>query len=143
MMKPPMPTFSPVWTRIRVERLTACAAGVGAAVGVGVAGGGVGVVPAGRTVVDAVKKLLAGLGSITEAWAEAVLLSGPATVGVTTKVTVALPGARVPRLQVMELVPLQLPWLGVTETKFTLAGKVSPIITFGALEGPLLDTVMV
>jgi hypothetical protein len=46
---------------------------------------------AGRTVVDAVKRLLAGLGSIAEAEAEAVLLSGPATVGVTTKVTVALP----------------------------------------------------
>ena len=44
MMNPPMPTLSPVWTRIRVERLMACAAEVGLAEGVGVAvPGGVGV----------------------------------------------------------------------------------------------------
>jgi hypothetical protein len=42
----------------------------------------------------------------------------------------------------MSLVPLQLPWLGVTETKFTLAGKVSPIVTFDAKKGPLLNTPM-
>ena len=51
IMNPPMPTFSPVCTRIRVDRLTACAAGValgvgvgaGVRVGVGVGAGGVGV----------------------------------------------------------------------------------------------------
>src|ERR1043165_8170790 len=42
-IKPPMPTLSPVWTRMRVERLSACVAGVGVAVGVGVGGGGVAV----------------------------------------------------------------------------------------------------
>src|SRR5205814_8946312 len=36
MINPPMPTLCPVWTRIRVERLSACAAGVGLGVGVGV-----------------------------------------------------------------------------------------------------------
>jgi hypothetical protein len=78
----------------------------GVSVGVGV---GVGV-PAGRTVVDAVAKLLIMLGSIAEAEAEAVSLTVPATVGVTTKVTVALPKiGRSPRLQKTMLVPLQLP----------------------------------
>lgn len=72
-------------------------------------GVGVGVV-AGRTVVDSVKKLLPGLGSIAEAKAEAVLLSVPATVGVTTRVTVALPEfGKSPRVQLIALVPLQLP----------------------------------
>ena len=37
MMNPPMPALSPRSTRIRVERLTACAADVGEGVGVGVA----------------------------------------------------------------------------------------------------------
>ena len=41
MMNPPIPALSPVCTRIRVERLSACAAGV--AVGVGVGEGGVAV----------------------------------------------------------------------------------------------------
>src|ERR1043166_4410165 len=40
MMNSPMPTFSPVWTFIRVERFSACATGVGVGDGVG---GGVGV----------------------------------------------------------------------------------------------------
>jgi hypothetical protein len=41
-----------------------------------------------------------------------------AAVGVTTKVTVALAlAARLPRLQVTVVVPLQLPWLGVAENK--------------------------
>ena len=58
IIKPPMPTRSAVWTRMRVERLTVCAAGVALGVGVGVwvgvavgvgsgvaVGGGVGVPP--------------------------------------------------------------------------------------------------
>ena len=84
---------------------------VAGGVGVGVVAGGVGVgVVAGSTVVDAVAELLAWKGSIAKDWAEAVLLSGPATVGVTTKITVALLKiGRSPRLQKTELVPLQLP----------------------------------
>jgi hypothetical protein len=114
----------------------AWAAGVGVVVGVGVAGGGVGVV-AGRTVVDAVKKLLAGLGSNAEAEAEALLLSGPTTVGVTTKVTEAKPEkSKSPRWQMMVLVPSQVPRLGVTETKFAPAGTLSFTVTFGAPPWP-------
>ena len=33
-MKPPIPTLSPVWTNMRVDRLTVCAAAVGDGVGV-------------------------------------------------------------------------------------------------------------
>lgn len=89
---------------MRVERLMVCAAGVGLEVGVGEAGVAVGVelgvgvdvgvgegVPEGETVVDAVAELLPGLGSVEPpANAEAVLLSGPASRGVTAKVTVAV-----------------------------------------------------
>ena len=39
MMKPPIPTPSPVWTSMRVDRLSVCAAGVGVEVGVGLAVG--------------------------------------------------------------------------------------------------------
>ena len=74
----------------------------------------------------------------------AVLLRTPNRLGVTTRVTVALPKAKSwPREQLTVLVPLQLPWLVVTETKFTLDGKVSVIVTFDARLGLLLDTVMV
>jgi hypothetical protein len=88
------------------------AVGVGTGgVGVGVVTGGVGVgVTTARTVVEAVKELFDWLLSITSPKTEAVSLSDPATVGVTTKVTVALfRNARVPRLQLTRLVPLQLP----------------------------------
>src|SRR4051812_30473980 len=40
MMKPPMPTLSPGWTRIRVEKLRGCAAGPGLGVPVGEGEGG-------------------------------------------------------------------------------------------------------
>jgi hypothetical protein len=93
--------------------------------------------------VDAVDELLNGSGS-PKYGAVAVLLSVPATVGATTNVTVALAKPwRAPRLQVTVLVPVQLPWLGVTETKLTPVGKVSVIVTI--FEGPelLLLTVMV
>jgi hypothetical protein len=40
------------------------------------------------------------------------------------------------------LVPVQLPWLGVTETNFTPAGNVSVIVTLNAPKKPLLRTVM-
>jgi hypothetical protein len=98
----------------------------------------------GMTVVDAVDELLDGLGS-SKYEEVAVLLSVPAAVGVTTKVTVALPPKpwRLPRMQKTVLVPVQVPWLGVTETKLTPAGKVS--VNGTLFEGPklLLVTVMV
>ena len=147
-MKPPIPTPSPVWTRIRVERLLACAGGIGVGLGVGVElgvgegveGVGVGVV-AGRTVVDALEELLPGLGSIALAEAPALVLSVPATIGVTTTITVAVPEPeKSPKLQKISLVPTQLPRLGVTETKFTPAGKCCDIVTFGAPPGPRTPT---
>jgi hypothetical protein len=74
----------------------------------------------------------------------AVLVFVPALVGVTTIVTVAeAPLARLPRLQVTMLVPLQLPWLGVADTKATPVGNVSVIVTPVAVAGPLLLTVIV
>jgi hypothetical protein len=87
---------------------------VGAIVAVAVAvavGVGVGVLT-GRTVVDAVAKLLPGKGSKKQhADTEAELPSGPASVGVTTKVTVTLLKAGMaPRSQSIPPVTLlQLP----------------------------------
>lgn len=125
--------------------MMACAAGVGLKVGVGVAvGGGVAVgVDAGLTVVSSVSELLEGLGS-SKSGTEAVFVSVPAAIGVTTRLTVALaPPAILPRLHTMVLVPVQLPWLGVTETKFTPAGKISVIVADIEVLGSRLDTVMV
>src|ERR1700675_2165531 len=51
-MKPPMPTLAPVWTSMRVDRFTVCAAGIGVGVGL-VDGVGVGVA-VGVTVGEAV-----------------------------------------------------------------------------------------
>ena len=90
---------------MRVERLRACAAGVGVGVGV----------TAGMTVVVAVDELLDGSIS-TDALTIAVLLKVAATVGLTTMMIVALPGIGRSKLQVIVLVPSQVPSLGVTET---------------------------
>jgi hypothetical protein len=96
------------------------------------------------TVVTAVTALLAVSRSVSFLVTLAVLLMVPATVGVTTIVTVALaPLARVPRVQVMVLVPLQLPWLADEETNVTPEGRVSVTATPVAVLGPLLVTVMV
>jgi len=75
----------------------------------------------------------------------AVLVIVPAVLGVTMIVMVALaPLASVPRLQVTVLPDrLQLPWLDVTETNVTLDGSVSLTLTFVAVPGPLLMTVIV
>ena len=95
------------------------------------------------TVVSSVSLLLPGVGS-SKSETEAVFESVPAAVGVTTRLTVALvPAAIVPRLQTMVLVPVQLPWLGVAETKFTPAGKISVIVAVIDKLGSTLDTVMV
>ena len=96
------------------------------------------------TVVTAVEVLLAVLESDSVADTVAVLLKLPAAVGVTTRVTVALALLLiVPRGQLTVLVPLQLPWPGVAETKLTPAGKVSVKLTPVAVEGPLLVMVRV
>jgi hypothetical protein len=113
-------------------------------VGVGVAGGGVGGgVGAALTVVSSVSVLFKGLRS-SKSGIEAVFESVPVVVGVTTKLTVALaPAAIRPRLQTTVLVPVQLPWLGVAETKVTPAGKISLIVAVVGTGKPTLDTVMV
>src|SRR5204863_380214 len=56
-MKPPMPTSAPVCTSIRVERLRACAAGVGLGIAVGV-----GVAPGVGVAVDVGVGVAAGVG---------------------------------------------------------------------------------
>jgi hypothetical protein len=59
-----------------------------------------------------------------------------AAVGMATTVTVTeAPGARVPRLQVIVVVPVQVPWLGVTETSVVF-GSGSLNVTFVAVPGP-------
>ena len=122
-----------------MERLTACAAGVGVAVGVGVTVG----VDAGITVVTSVSELLLGVGS-SKVGTEAVFESVPARVGVTTRLTVSLVPAMIrPRLHTMVLVPVQLPWVEVAETKFTPGGKTSVSEADIGLLGSRLDTVMV
>lgn len=118
--------------------------GVGVAVGGGV---GVGVVGGGEaaevTVVSSVSLLFKGVGS-SKSGTEAVFESVPAVVGVTTKLIVTLaPAAINPRSQTTVLVSVQLPWLGVAETKFTPAGKMSVIVAVIELLGSTLDTVMV
>ena len=63
------------------------------------------------------------------------LLSGPATIGVTTSVTVALlEGWSVPRKHSIVLVPLQVPWLG-SQRQNHACGKVSVIVTFSTGRG--------
>jgi hypothetical protein len=95
----------------------------------------------GVTLTAAVAVLLPGSGSVSLADAVAELVSGLVAKGstVTTMVMAALPPlAMGPRLQVMVLVPLHAPWLGVAETRVTFAGRVSITVTPVAFEGPLL-----
>ena len=61
-----------------------------------------------------------------------------------TTVTVALAlAARVPRLQVIVVVPLHEPWVGVEETKTRPLASVSVKVMPVLVAGPLLVTVMV
>lgn len=54
----------------------------------------------------------------------------PAVVGVTANLTVAEDGSGiVPRLQVIVVAPVQVPWLGCAETNFQPAGKFSVNVT--------------
>ena len=65
-------------------------------------------------------------------------------VGVTRRVIVAVAVlARLPSAQLRLLVPLQLPWLVLTELKVTPAGSVSVSVTALAGSGPLLRTLIV
>src|SRR5882762_4827851 len=96
------------------------------------------------TVVTCVAELSLRFGSSSFAATLAVLLMPPVCVGVTTSVTVAeLPFARDPSAQLIVLVPVQLLWLGVTETNVSPAGSVSLTLTPVAALGPLFVTVIV
>jgi len=98
------------------------------------------------TVVLAVALLFALLGSASLAVTLAVLVIVPPDVGaVTTIVTVALPAlAIVPRLHVtVPALWVQVPWVGVADTKPTPAGKVSVKLTPVATLGPALLTLTV
>ena len=96
----------------------------------------------GLTVVVAVAVLLTAVGSFVMAFAFAVLVSFPSTVGLTLIVTMTLsPLLIVHRLQVTPA--WQLPCVEVAETKSTLLGKVSVSFTSVAELGPLFFTVTV
>jgi hypothetical protein len=99
----------------------------------------------GRTVVATVDKSFPGLRS---AWLPVtlavLLLSAPREFGVTTIVTVPLAWfGRFPKLQMTVGAPLQLPWLGVADTKATPTGSESVTVTPVASFGPLSLTVRV
>lgn len=96
------------------------------------------------TVVEALAVLLAGLGSGSRALAFAVFVIVPAALGRTMIFTVeSFPAARLPRLHVTVAVPEQLPWLGATETRETVAGSLSVSVTPVAPERPMFLTVTV
>lgn len=95
------------------------------------------------TVVDAVAVLLELLLSDVALLTVIVLLIVPAVFALTSMLMVTLdPLARVPRLHVNVVVPLQLPTLGVAETKVTVSGNVSETVTLLAVPGPLFVTVI-
>jgi len=96
------------------------------------------------TVVDAVAELFPELGSAVEEDTDAVFASVPAALGRTTIVTVAVAAfASVPRAQVTVVVPEQLPWLELVETKLAPPGSMSVTLTPAAGFGPVLETVKV
>src|ERR1043166_1665339 len=68
----------------------------------------------------------------------------PATVVITSKVSVkAVPGARLPRLQVTTLPATEQPLAGFIDTKFAPAAMRFVSTTLVAIAGPLLLTVSV
>jgi hypothetical protein len=80
----------------------------------------------GSMVVVALAELLVAFGSVSLAVALAVFVICPVVVGVTRMVVATLSfKARVPRVQLIGPVPLQVPLSGVAEMKVTLAGSVS------------------
>src|SRR3954447_25151556 len=95
----------------------------------------------GVAVALAVAALSVGSGSNSVAVTEAAFAYVPGRVVLTTTVTRAVaPFASGPRLQMIGRVPLQLPWLGVTETTVTAGGRASVRVTPVAASGPLLVT---
>ena len=96
------------------------------------------------TVVTTCVLLFAVLGSTVLALTDAEFVIAPATFGVTTMVTVALPPfAIVPRLQLTVAPPVHVPCDGVAEPNVMLEGSVSVTLTPHAAFGPALVTVSV
>ena len=82
-------------------------------------------------------------GSLTAEETLALLASVPAAFGLITSVTLATapPAVRLPSWQITVVPKLHVPWLGVTETSATPAGRVSVTFTAVAVFGPALPTV--
>jgi len=96
------------------------------------------------TVTFAVAVALAGVGFVSFSVTVALFVIEPAAVAVVVRETEAVaPFARVPKLQVTVVVPVQVPWLDVTETNVRPVGSASVIVTPVELDGPLLVTAMV
>src|SRR6478609_711735 len=65
----------------------------------------------------------------------------PGLIGVTVTETVALdPAVIVPRLQLIDVVPEQLPWLAATEPMIVFAGGASVSTTFVWSTAPVSET---
>jgi hypothetical protein len=107
------------------------------------------VVPVGQTLVlvtvmftEAVA--FAGVELVSFSVTVAVFVIEPAAVAVAVRETEAVaPFARVPRLQVTDVAPVQVPWLGVAETNVRPAGSTSVRVTPLEPDGPLFLTVIV
>src|ERR1700682_2788020 len=101
--------------------------------------------PARTTVIVDVLLLLSPFGSTLLVKTLAVFDTGPGVEGsVTCRLMLADAALTiVPRLQVTVVVPLQLPWVGVAETKVTPAGRMSVTATLVADPGPAFATTMV
>src|SRR6266446_3912693 len=96
------------------------------------------------TVIVAEAVAFAGVGFVSFSVTLPVLVIEPSPVAVTARETEAVaPFARVPRVQVIVVVPVQVPWLGVAETNMRPAGSTSVTVTPVELDGPLLVTVIV
>jgi hypothetical protein len=97
------------------------------------------------TEVAAAALLLVITGSGWLADTEAPLDKDPVVEGAVTRMVIVavLLIPRLPTLHVIVLVPLQVPWLVVTETKVTPEGNVFVATTPVAADGPLLVTVTV
>ena len=89
-----------------------------------------------------VTELLLMSGSDSVALTEAVLLSWPIDCGITRMLAIAeLPIARLPKLQVMVVVPEHgRPCVGLAETNVTPAGNVSVNTALVAGDGPVFVT---
>jgi hypothetical protein len=99
-------------------------------------------------VVGSVAELLLGSGSDDVALTVAVFVIGLTAgsallVWIVTAIVATAPFAIVPSVQTTDVVPLQLPWLGVLETNVTPVGSVSVTDAPIAVPGPRLVTTSV